>query len=442
MTTAPAPAPASKANNTITKSSVTATCRVMRAALLASLAEAKGYVASKHSTLSSVSLTFSDAGVLKLTATDLTRWYFDTLTVDDIRFTDPVTWPSDLHHGTITVACDAKRLHDVVKAMDADETVLTLKGTLTKTVTTIGDKSRVDHESLVQVVSSTGEYNIKGGDATIFPQTPHFPSQWATYDASALRNALDIAKPFVSKDLTRVHLCAALVEIAPDKISVISTDGHRLAKIVREATHVVVAPTKFLIHLDAIGDLLDRCKAVLPRKGVLVRPGPATGIEIGLQGNSVFWKGEGARFYAVQHEVSADSYPRYEQIIPRTFYRGVTVERAPFIAAMKRLTVVASQKTYGCALHLPESSAAPPHSFLVETDNGDGQTAKEKVVCKPDAFAGMSLVIGVKLTYLVEALDSFTCKTIWLGFNGELDPIGVRANAADADIIVVMPMRV
>jgi len=422
--------------NTITKSSVTATCCIMRAALLASLAEAKGYVASKNALLSSVCLSFSEAGVLKLTATDITRWYFDTLTIDDIRFTDPVTWPSDLHHGTITVTCDAKRLHDVVKAMDADETVLTLKGTLTKTVTTIGDKSRVDHESLVQVVSSTGEYNIKGPDSTLFPKTPHFPSQWATYDANALRSALDIAKPFVSKDLTRVHLRAALVEIAPDKISVISTDGHRLAKIVRPATHVVVAPIKFLVHLEAISDLLDRCKAI-PKAGKYTNGG----IEIGLQGDSVFWKGEGARFYAVQHEVGADRFPPYEQVIPRTFVRGLTVERTTFLAAMKRLMLVAHQRTHGCAFRLPASSATPPHIFLVETDNGDGQTAKEKVAFKPDTFAGTSLAIGVSLKFLIEALDSFTGKTIWLGFNGELDPIGVRANATDADIVVTMPIR-
>ncbi len=89
----------------------------------------------------------------------------------------------------------------------------------------------------------------------------------------------------------------------------------------------------------------------------------------------------------------------------------------------------------------PASSSTPPHIFIVETDNGDGQTAKEKVAFKPDTFAGMPLVIGVDLKYLIEALDSFTGKTIWLGFNGELDPIGVRANATDADIVVISPMR-
>ena len=428
MTAAPAPS----AKNTITKSSVTATCCIMRAALLASLAEAKGYVASKNALLSSVCLSFSEAGALKLTATDITRWYFDTLTVDAVaeRHVDAP------NQQDIAVTCDAKRLHDVVKAMDADETVLTLKGTLTKTVTTIGDKSRVDHESLVQVVSSTGEYNIKGPDSTLFPKTPHFPSQWATYDASALRSALDITKPFVSKDLTRVHLCAALVEIAPDKISVISSDGHRLAKIVRPATHVVITPSKFLVHLEAIDDLLDRCKAI-------TKAGKYTngGIEIGLQGDSVFWKGEGARFYAVQHEVGADRFPPYEQVIPRTFVRGLTVERTTFLAAMKRLMLVAHQRTHGCVFRLPASSATPPHIFLVETDNGDGQTAKEKVAFKPDTFVGVSLAIGVGLKYLIEALDSFTGKTIWLGFNGELHPIGVRANATDADIVVIMPIR-
>jgi len=137
----------------------------------------------------------------------------------------------------------------------------------------------------------------------------------------------------------------------------------------------------------------------------------------------------------------AHRFPPYEQVIPRTFDRGVTVERAPFLAAMKRLMLVAHQKTYGCVFRLPASSSTPPHIFLVETDNGDGQAAKEKVAFKPDAFAGMSLAIGVGLKYLIEALDSFTGKTIWLGFNGELDPVGVRANATNADIIVIMPIR-
>ncbi len=429
MTTAPAPDNAAT-KNTIVKSSVTATCRVLRSVLLASLAEAKGYVASKHSTLSSVSLTFRDAGVLKLIATDITRWYMDELTVDDMIVSDATDG------GAVTVACDAKRLHDVVKAMDADETVLTLKGTLTKTVTTIGDKSRVDHESLVQVISSTGEYNIKGGDSTLFPLTPSLPTQWTAYDASALRSALDVAQPFVSKDRTRAHLYAALVEIAPDKISVISTDGYRLAKIVRPATHAVITPTKFLVHLEAIGDLLDRCKAIIKACKQYA------GIEIGLQGNNVFWKGEGRRRYAVQHEVGADRYPPYGQIIPRTLDRGVTVERAPFIAAMKRLMLVAHQRTYGGVFRLPASSATPPHIFLVETDNGEGQAAKEKVAFKPDAFDGKSLTIGVSLKYLIEALDSFANKTVWLGFNGDLDPFGVRERSTDADIIVLMPMRV
>ena len=432
MTTAPTP-DASKAKNTIVKSSVTATCRILRSTLLASLAEAKSYAASKHPTLSSVSLTFSDAEVLKLTATDITRWYMDELTVDDMIVSDATDG------GAVTVACDAKRLHDVVKAMDADETVLTLKGTLKKTVTTvIGAKTgpRIEHASLVQVISSTGEYNIKGGDSTLFPLTPSLPTQWTAYDASALRSALDVAQPFVSKDLTRVHLCAALVEITPDKISVVGTDGHRLAKIVRPATHVVIAPTKFLVHLDAIGDLLDRCKAITKACKQYA------GIEIGLQDNSVFWKGEGRRRYAVQHEVGADRYPPYGQVIPRSFDRGVTVERAPFIAAMKRLMLFANQGTYGCAFRLPASATVPPHIFLVETDNGEGQTAKEKVAFKPDAFAGTPLTIGVKITYLIEALEAFTSKTVWLGFNGDLDPIGVRERSTDADIIVLMPMRV
>ena len=413
----------------ITRSSVTASCRVSRAALLASLAEAKGYMGSKHAVLNSVCLSFSEAGMLKITATDCTRWYMDTLTVDDASVDGSTNW-----HGNISVACDARKLHDIVKAMDVDETVLTLKGTLTKIVTTIQDKSRVDHESLVQVAHSSGEYNIKGPDATSFPKPPMFPSQWFTFDASALRSALDTAQPFVSKDLTRTYLSAALVEIEPSKITIISTDGHRLAKIVREASHSVVTKMQFLVPLVAIGDLLDRCKAIAKTRS-------GAGVVMGLQGNAVFWRGEGARHYAVWHEVGADHFPPYNQVIPRTFDRGVTVERAPLMAALKRLLLVASSKTCGGVLNLPASSAMPPHALLIEADDGDGQAAKEKITFHSDAFAGMVLRIGVNLKYLLEALDSFTGKTIWLGFNGELDPIGVKADGKGSDIIVIMPMR-
>lgn len=434
MTTASKTATATTTDK-ITRSSVTASCRVSRSALLASLAEAKGYVGSKHAVLNSVCLSFSEAGTLKITATDCTRWYMDTLTVDEVLLSSPVTWPSVDHHGTISVACDAKKLHDIVKAMDVDETVLTLKGTLTVHHSIVKDVPQVRHESLVQVVHSSGEYNVKGPDATSFPKPPTFPLQWSTFDASALRSALDTAQPFVSKDLTRTHLSAALVEIEPRTITAVSTDGHRLAKVVREASHSIVTKMQFLVPLVAIGDLLDRCKAIAKTRS-------GAGIEMGLQDNTVFWRGEGARHYAVWHEVGAERYPPYNQVIPRTLDRGITVERAPLMAALKRLLLVASSKTCGGAFNLPASSAMPPHVLLIETDDGEGQAAKEKITFYPDAFVGMGLRIGVNLKYLLEALDSFTSKTVWLGFNGKLDPIGVKADGKGSDIIVIMPMRV
>lgn len=424
--------------NTIVKTSTFASCRIVRATLLASLAEAKGYVASKHPILSSVRLTFNSGGssgttgtgTLSIQATNIQRWYMDVLSPDSAD--------ADLH-GTVTVICDAKKLHDVVKAMDDEH--ITLKGTLTKTVTDIPSSKvgpKVEHASLVQVESATGEYSVKGDDSTLFPRTPTPPSLWSTYDARALSLALSTAEPFVSKDTARVYLNAALVEVVQDKIQTVAMDGHRLAKIVRATDRGGMTPARFLVPLAAIGDVLDRCKALLPRKGATA---VNAGIIIGLQGNTVFWKGEGARCYAVQHEVGAENFPPYNLVIPRTLDRGITVDRSMLLATAKRLLTVAS-KTAGCVFRLPASSAMPPHILLIDTDDGEGQTAKEKLPIQLAAFAGMPLAIGVNLKYLIEALDSYSSKTVYLGFNGDLDPIGVKSSATDEDIIVIMPMRV
>ncbi len=424
-------APSTSAQNAIMKTTVTASCRIGRATLLASLAEAKGYVASKHSILSSVRLTFNGGPggttTLGILTTDSLRWYTDVLYPDSTGTGDD---------SALSVICDAKKLHDIVKAMDDEH--ITLKGTLTKNVSEIpGSKvgPKVEHASLVQVMNATGEYSVKGGDSTRFPGPPTPPSLWATYDARALSLALVTAKPFISKDAARVHLTAALVEVAPDQIRAVASDGHRLAKIVRAAQHAVATPSRFLIPLAAIGDVLDRCKTLLPRKGAAT---VNAGIDIGLRGNAVFWKGEGARCYATFHEVGAENFPPYNQVIPRTFDRGVTIDRVLLLATAKRLLNVAS-KTTGCVLHLPASSTTP-HILLIETDDGESQ-AKEKLPIQLATFASTPLAIGVNLTYLIEALDSYTSKTVYLSFNGNLDPIGVKQNAMDEDIVVIMPMR-
>ena len=409
-------------NKTASKTVVTASCTVDRAVLLPLLTEAAGFTLNKHSIFASVCLSFgSTLGVL---ATDGVRWFVSQMACESEKTAHPTL-----------ACCDAKKLRDIVKALP--EGRLKLIGTLTTTRSMNkkaggGEAPSVIVESLVQIVTDTGEYNIKGPDSTFFTAAPAAPSDWATYDAAALSSALSTVKPFVSKDVTRQYMNAALIEAQPSYVLSIGTDGHRLAKMERVAQNKGAA-TRFLIPLVGVDDVLDRCKVVARRKA------SAAGIELAFRGNTVFWRGEGSTYYAVKSECEVAAFPPYKQVIPSTYERGVTVERTAFLAALKRLAV--TTESGGCALHLPASSEMPPHVMLVETNDGDGQSAKEKLVIELDRFAGMNLKIGMTIKYLAEALDAFNGRTVWIGFNGNFDPIGVKPDRNSGDVFIVMPRR-
>ncbi len=407
-------------NKTASKTVVTASCIVDRAMLLPLLTDAAGFTLNKHSIFASVCLSFgSTLGVL---ATDGVRWFVSQMACESEKTA----------HLTLA-CCDAKKLRDIVKALP--EGGLKLTGTLTTTRSMKKKAGRCEEpsvvvESLIQIVTASGEYNIKGPDSTFFTAAPAAPSDWATYDAAALSSALSTVKPFVLKDVMLPHMNAALIEAQPSLIRALGTDGLRLAKMERVAQNRGVA-TRFLVPLVGVDDLLDRCKVVSRRKA------SAAGIELAIKGNTVFWRGEGSTYYAVQSECEVTKFPPYNQVIPRMYERGITVERAAFLAALKRLVVTAE----GCALHLPASSEMPPHVMLVETDDGDGQSAKEKLAIELDRFAGVNLKIGMTIKYLTDALDAFNGRTVWIGFNGNFDPIGVKPDRNSGDVFIVMPRR-
>ena len=83
----------------------------------------------------------------------------------------------------------------------------------------------------------------------------------------------------------------------------------------------------------------------------------------------------------------------------------------------------------------------PPHVMLVETNDSEGQSAKENLAIELDRFAGVNLKIGMTIKYLAEALDAFDGCTVWIGFNGDFGPIGVKPDRNSGDVLIVMPRR-
>jgi DNA polymerase-3 subunit beta len=198
----------------------------------------------------------------------------------------------------------------------------------------------------------------------------------------------------------------------------VSTDGHRLSKIERPLAGGPSLPSGVII----------------PRKGIAeVRKAleTATGeVELGFQQGHLFVRLGKA---AISVKLIEAQFPPYEQVIPKEHDKQVVLPRAGFLAALERVSIMSSDKTWGVKFTLEKGQ------LRVSSDNPDLGEGREEL----DAdYAGATLSIGFNARYFIDVLREMDTAEVKLELGGELDPGVVRPVDGGEHLGVIMPMRI
>jgi len=128
-------------------------------------------------------------------------------------------------------------------------------------------------------------------------------------------------------------------------------------------------------------------------------------------------------------------YPNYEQVIPRENDKAATVDKAAMAAALRRMSVVASDQTHRIRL----AFAGGAVKFSVQTpDLGEAQDEL------PVTYEGEPLEIGFNAMYLLEILKYMPTDEVRLTFKAPerastVEPVGWDDPASY--MALVMPLR-
>jgi DNA polymerase-3 subunit beta len=295
----------------------------------------------------------------------------------------------------------AKPLHDIISNLPGEDVVF-----------------RRTENNWANIKAAKVEYKLVGMPDRDFPKIPdHREVKYAKVDALALREMVDKTLFSVSNDETRFHLNGVLFESDGAKARMVSTDGHRLSKIERTLTggpqleNGVIIPKKGLIELKRTLDgVQGACDVAVQGAHVFVRTGDI----------------------ALAVKLIDSQFPPYDQVIPKGNDKIVVIDRAPFLEALKRASLMSSE-TRGVKLSVENGV------LRVSSDNPELGEVKEDLEV---GYAGPALSIGFNPRYFTELLSQVTSDQIRLELSGELDPALVRP-ADSADYVgVVMPMRI
>ncbi len=210
----------------------------------------------------------------------------------------------------------------------------------------------------------------------------------------------------------------------------VTTDGHRLSKAEKKLgegapmlNFSMLVPNKGVLELKR---LIEDAKADRAK-------GDEAPVSIGVAtaGGNAFFRRDGVQLSV---KLADEQFPPYGKVIPQSQSRRVVASRAQLIEALKRISLVASDKSGGVRLQLT------PGQLRITSENPDvGEGSEELDV----DYAGDEVTIGFNARYMLDVLGSLSADEVALELSGELDPGVIRPVGDGIDFIgVIMPMRI
>jgi len=244
----------------------------------------------------------------------------------------------------------------------------------------------------------------------------------ATLPRAAMREMVAKTAFAITGEDTRYFLNGALFVLRPDAMSLVATDGHRLALVT--------------VARSAPPPERDEVKAILPKKtlGELSRLLQEGDEDIQYE------RGENHLFFDVGGRLLISrmidgQFPAYERVIPKGNDKRIEFERDRLIAAVKRVALLSNERSRAVKFQVDKDKVD------VTSSSPDLGEAKETL---PVEYAGPPLQICFNAQYVLDFLSATSTDIVSLELKDEVSQAVMRPVGAEGYdyTYVIMPMRV
>ncbi len=325
--------------------------KILREDLLNPLQQIIGAV-EKRQTMPALSNVLLRAGKesLTLTATDL-----------EIELITRINMMVD-ETGDITLP--ARKLLDICKALPAEsEITLSLK----------------DDKALLQ--SGRSRFSLATLPVSDFPALDSIKSD-SEFEVSqkTLKEMIEKTSFAMAQQDVRYYLNGLLIEISPQLLRAVATDGHRLAYCEKQTT----------------ADIADVKQVILPRKGVLELARLLNDVDdtvkVVLSSNHLQIKFEKIHFTS---KLIDGRFPDYNRVIPDATNCVLTADRELLRQALIRASILSNEKYRGIRLEVEDTI------LKLQAQNPDHEEADVELEVE---YKGDALEIGFNVTYMLDVL--------------------------------------
>ena len=293
----------------------------------------------------------------------------------------------------------ARRLLSIARELPADTVTIT-----------------VNDKNVAEVNCGSSMYKINGLAYDEFPPLPELSGGNSyTIDRLVFKDMVQKTIYAASTDETRFILNGNLLSFTNGKLIMVATDGRRLALSEQEVDFPKEAEADLVIPTKALNELLKIVGGEGPMKIHAVKNQVA--FEVG--DNMLVTK------------LIEGQYPNFRQVIPSHSEQRIAVEREMLFAAIRRVSLLISDKSYSVKLKFGRNK------LLITASAPDVGEAEETL---PIKYSGKEIEIAFNPDFIMDPLKNIVNDEVYLEITDDMSPAVVKCDGAF--LYVLMPMRV
>ncbi len=277
-----------------------------------------------------------------------------------------------------------------------------------------------DDKNVTSIRSGSSFFKIRGLAAEEFPPLPEVQGRQAR-DRAAGQVPRHVEENLLRHFHRRIRyvLNGIFLSLKDHKITMVATDGRRLALVDEEADISDKSQGEFIIPAKAVNELT----RLLQDKG---------DVEVNFSDNQASFtlkneKGAGA---LIVSKLIEGNYPNYRQVIPAETKERIALPREEFLHALRRAEIMTSDKQNSVKMAFGKNNLA------ITANSPDVGEARETMAIN---YKGKEMAVAFNPAYLIDPLNALTEDEVFFELIDELSPGVLKINGPF--LYVVMPMR-
>ncbi len=273
-----------------------------------------------------------------------------------------------------------------------------------------------DAQDRARISAGSASFRLSGMSVADFPPLPHSEDAFAyALPQATLREMLRKTAYAVSQDETRKTLKGILMSFRDGKLTMVATDGRRLALVEHEMEFPAAAERDMILPSKVVAEL----------QRSLCGDGE---VKVTIEKSQVsFNLGETQIYSKLVDEI----YPNYRQVIPSNCDRQVLVDRKLLLDAIDRASVMTMEESSSIRLTFDSNQ------LLVSSVAADIGEAKDIV---PIKYSDEKVEIVFNPSYVKEPLKAMDDDEIKIELSNGSSPAIIRCSVPF--LYVMMPLRI